>query len=92
MNGAIANTLSPSGIPVPSPVEGITLPGPAWNDHSQRILTTEALALVAGLHRRFEGERQSLMRARRDSQVAWNAGETPDITGIFSPFISCNSQ
>ena len=78
MNGAIANTLSPSSIPEPSLGEGITLPGTAWNERSQRILTPEALALVADLHRRFESERQSLMRARREFQAAWNAGETPN--------------
>ncbi len=78
MNGAIANTLSPSGTPAPSPAEGITLPGSAWNERSQRILTPEALALIAGLHRRFEVERQSLMRARREAQAAWNAGEAPE--------------
>ena len=78
MNGAIANTLSPSSIPEPSLGEGITLPGTAWNERSQRILTPEARALVADLHRRFESERQSLMRARREFQAAWNAGETPN--------------
>ncbi|MCH8077634.1 MAG: malate synthase A [SAR324 cluster bacterium] len=54
------------------------MPGTAWNERSQRILTPEALALVADLHRRFESERQSLMRARREFQAAWNAGETPN--------------
>ena len=78
MNGAIANTLSPSSIPEPSLGEGITLRGTAWNERSQRILTPEALALVADLHRRFESERQSLMRARREFQAAWNACETPN--------------
>ena len=83
MNGATANPTSPGGIPASSPsggitMEGISLPGPAWNERSQRILTPEALALVAGLHRRFEAERQSLMKARRESQAAWNAGEAPE--------------
>ena len=33
-------------------------------DREQDILTPEALAFVAGLHRRFDGRRQELLAAR----------------------------
>jgi hypothetical protein len=44
----------------------------------ESILTTDALALVAKLHRAFEGVRQELLQARIDRQAAIDAGEMPD--------------
>ncbi len=42
------------------------------------ILTRDALALVADLHRKFEPERQRLMAARAVRQARIDAGEMPD--------------
>jgi malate synthase len=47
-------------------------------DRSHDILTPEALAFVAGLHRRFDGRRQELLAARAERQKAFDAGELPD--------------
>jgi malate synthase len=47
-------------------------------DRSSDILTPEALAFVAGLHRRFDGRRQELLAARVERQKAFDAGELPD--------------
>ncbi|MDT0327441.1 malate synthase A [Nocardiopsis lambiniae] len=50
---------------------GVEITGPL-NDRFDEILTDEALALVAELHRAFEGRRQELLAARkvREEQVA----------------------
>jgi malate synthase len=42
------------------------------------MLTPEALAFVAGLHRRFDGRRQELLAARAERQQAFDAGALPD--------------
>jgi malate synthase len=42
------------------------------------ILTPEALAFVAELHRRFNGRRLELLAARAERQKAFDAGATPD--------------
>ncbi|GAB1595203.1 malate synthase A [Lysobacter claricitrinus] len=42
------------------------------------LLTPAALALLAGLHRRFEPERQRRLVARRVRQAAYDAGGVPD--------------
>jgi malate synthase len=42
------------------------------------ILTPEALAFVAMLHRRFDGRRQELLAARAARQKAFDAGQLPD--------------
>ncbi|MBZ0087784.1 MAG: malate synthase A [Thermomonas sp.] len=49
-----------------------TLPGQG------AILTPEALALLARLHRRFEPERQARLAARQTRQAAFDAGALPD--------------
>jgi malate synthase len=43
-----------------------------------RVLTTEALAFVAQLHRAFEGERQRLLALRADRKKRFDKGELPD--------------
>jgi len=43
-----------------------------------QILTPEALAFLTKLHRTFEPERQSLLKARLARQVAIDSGDTPD--------------
>ena len=45
---------------------------------SAEILTPEALAFVAGLHRRFDGHRQALLAARAERQRAFDSGALPD--------------
>src|SRR5688572_10817063 len=42
------------------------------------ILSPEALAFVAGLHRRFNPRRQELLRAREERQTAIDAGASLD--------------
>ena len=42
------------------------------------LLTTEAVAFLAGLHRRFESTRQLRLAARQIRQAEFDAGELPD--------------
>ena len=44
----------------------------------ERLLPPAALAFLADLHRRFEGERQARLSARRARQQAFDAGALPD--------------
>lgn len=44
---------------------------------AERVLTPEALSLVARLHRELQPERQKLLAARKERQARWDAGETP---------------
>ena len=46
-----------------------------------RVLTDEALAFVAGLHRDFNPERERLLAARGERMARLEAGEIP----IFEP-------
>ena len=43
----------------------------------QQVLTPDALAFVAGLHRRFEAERQRVLGLRAERQARFDAGELP---------------
>ncbi|MDQ2728857.1 MAG: malate synthase A [Actinomycetota bacterium] len=46
------------------------------------VLTPEAVAFVAGLHRRFEPRRAELLAARAERQTRFDGGERPDfLTG-----------
>jgi malate synthase len=49
-------------------------------DHGRtgEILNPEALAFLAGLHRRFDGRRRELLAARAERQKRFDAGEKPD--------------
>ncbi len=58
----------PAGMEINAPIK------PAY----ETILTTDALALVAKLHRAYEGVRQELLQARIDRQAAIDAGDMPD--------------
>ena len=58
----------PAGMEISAPIQ----PG------YESILSAEALALVAKLHRAFEGTRQELLQARVDRQAAIDAGDMPD--------------
>jgi malate synthase len=42
------------------------------------VLTPEALAFLAELHRRFNARRLELLAARQARQARWDAGESPD--------------
>ncbi|WP_419255661.1 malate synthase A [Caulobacter sp. ErkDOM-YI] len=55
-------------IEITGPVEG----------RAVEILTPEALAFVADLHRRFDARRRELLAARVARQVLFDAGEAPD--------------
>lgn len=44
----------------------------------EEILSAEALALVAELHRRFDGRRRELLEARVERQKAIDSGKLPD--------------
>ncbi len=58
----------PQGMQINAPVQ----PG------FEAILTPEALAFVADLHRTFEGRRQQLLAARVERTARLDAGERPD--------------
>jgi len=65
----MANTLQlPQGMQIPAEIK----PG------FETILTPEALALVAKLHRAFEPRRQELLKARIERAKRLDAGERPD--------------
>jgi len=53
-------------------IRGQALPGQA------RVLTTDALQLLADLHRRIEPVRQQRLAARRERQAEFDAGALPD--------------
>ncbi len=58
----------PQGMQIDAPIE----PG------FERILTPDALTLVATLHRAFEGRRQELLQRRVARQVELDGGKLPD--------------
>ena len=68
---AVAVPASPK---MPAGVEIRRDAGPA----AARVLTPDALALVADLHRRFEPIRRERLAARRARQTCFDAGELPD--------------
>jgi malate synthase len=58
-------------------ISGVELLAPVSAKYAQ-ILTPEALAFLAGLHRRFNPRRRDLLAARADRQLRLDAGEMPD--------------
>jgi malate synthase len=58
-------------------VSGVELRAPA-EGRSAEILTPEALAFVAALHRRFDGARRELLERRAERHARIDAGELPD--------------
>jgi malate synthase len=58
-------------------MKGIDVRAPVEGRHAE-ILTPEALAFVAGLHRRFDGRRRELLQARAERQARIDAGSTLD--------------
>jgi malate synthase len=61
----------PAGVQINAPTQTIQA-------HYESILTTDALAFVAKLHRAFEARRQQLLQARVARQTRIDAGEMPD--------------
>jgi malate synthase len=57
--------------------KGVTVSG-TMNPRFDEILTSDALAFVADLHRRFDGTRRRLLTLRAERQKRFDAGETPD--------------
>ncbi|MBA4789860.1 MAG: malate synthase A [Rhizobiales bacterium] len=57
--------------------EGVTITG-ALAPRYEEILTPEALAFVAELHRAFDATRRDLLAARDARQARFDAGELPD--------------
>ena len=58
-------------------VAGLELRAPV-DGRDEEILSADALAFVAELHRRFDGTRRSLLAARAERQARLDAGELPD--------------
>ncbi|MEM9664851.1 MAG: malate synthase A [Bacteroidota bacterium] len=56
---------------------GVQINAAAWTPQAQRVLTPEAQALLARLHRHLEAERQRLLAARATRQAAFDAGTRP---------------
>ena len=57
--------------------QGVAVTGPL-HPRFDEVLTHDALALVAKLHRAFEARRQELLQARVTRQARIDAGEMPD--------------
>jgi malate synthase len=57
--------------------DGVELRAPAAG-RDEEILSADALAFVAELHRRFDGTRRELLSARAERQGRLDAGELPD--------------
>lgn len=58
-------------------VAGVELAPGAATPLARELLTDEARALLAHLHRTLEKERQLLLAARRERQARWDAGALP---------------
>ncbi len=56
---------------------GINIAGPVSAEFAE-ILTPEALAFVAKLHRAFDDRRQALLQRRVERQAEFDAGQKPD--------------
>src|SRR5215207_3697045 len=61
----------------PGMPRGVIINGKAGPRYDE-ILTREALAFLADLHRRFEPTRRQLLQARADQQARYDAGALPD--------------
>jgi malate synthase len=72
----MADSMSPPPTALSLP-EGVTVQGPVQAGTGD-ILTSEALAFVAGLARSFDSRRRQLLDARGQRQTRLDAGERPD--------------
>jgi malate synthase len=66
------------GIAAASTAAGSVSLAPSRVERASEVLTSQALALLSALHRRFESKRQELLAARAGRQQAFDAGELPD--------------
>lgn len=66
-----------SDTPTLSLPQGVVIKGTVRSRFDE-ILTPEALAFVADLHRRFNETRKRLLSLRAERQKRFDAGETPD--------------
>ena len=66
-----------TGTPVLDLPAGISVAG-ALQPRFEEVLTHDALAFVAELHRRFNQTRKRLLAVRAERQKRFDAGETPD--------------
>ncbi len=60
-----------------TPIEGVTITAPRVAVQDS-VLTAEALAFIADLHRHFDGRRRELLKAREVRQAALDGGALPD--------------
>ncbi len=60
-----------------SNVHGVEIRG-AWGPRYEEILSDEAVAFLAGLHRKFNPSRQRLLALRDERQARLDAGALPD--------------
>jgi malate synthase len=60
-----------------SSAQGIEVRGPRI-DRADEVLTADALDFVARLQREFNATREALLKARRERQARFDAGELPD--------------
>ena len=58
--------------------EGVIINTVAWTAQAQRVLTPEAISLLARLHRALAPRRRELLDARQTRQAAFDRGELPD--------------
>jgi malate synthase len=58
-------------------LSGVTIRG-QWNTRYGEILTPEALAFVASLHRKFNDTRKHLLQIRAERQKRFDGGEVPN--------------
>ncbi|HEY4940309.1 MAG TPA: malate synthase A [Rhizomicrobium sp.] len=65
-------------------IPGIEIKGPLGPRYDE-ILTNEALAFLAGLHRAFDARRLDLIAARAARQMRLDAGELPDFLAETKP-------
>ncbi len=56
---------------------GVEVRGDVSAEHAARVLTPEATAFVAKLHRAFGARREELLAHRRERQARLDAGERP---------------
>jgi malate synthase len=63
---------------------GVVLQAPS-SPESDRILTLDAVAFLATMHRSFEARRRELLAARRARQAAFDAGSLPDFLAETAP-------
>ncbi|WP_022835357.1 malate synthase [Salisaeta longa] len=57
--------------------DGVTINAAAWTPQARQVLTDEAVALIASLHRALNADRKALLAARDERYAAYAAGDVP---------------